>query len=78
MNIDPTDEKGKSYILRRSILDYGRGGIILCFGVFLLIAEKIGFEFTMKPVLRYLLGGVFIIYGAFRIYTGYKKNYFSE
>ena len=78
MNIDPEAQKGKNYILRRSILDYGRGAIILGFGLFLLFADKFGIEFTMRPVLRYLLSGVFIIYGAFRIYTGYKKNYFSE
>lgn len=78
MNIDPTDQKGKNYILRRSILDYGRGVIILGFGVFMAIADKVGIEFTIRPSLRYLLAGVFIIYGAFRIYTGYKKNYFQN
>jgi len=78
MNIDPTDQKGKNYILRRSIMDYGRGGIILCFGLFLIVADKFGIEFTIRSTLRYLLAGVFIVYGAFRIYTGYKKNYFSE
>lgn len=78
MNIDPTDSKGKSYILRRSLMDYGRGTIILCFGIFLVFAEKLGFDFTIRPVLRFSLAGLFILYGLFRIYTGYKKNYFSE
>ena len=78
MNIDPTDRKGKNYILRRSLLDYGRGIIILGFGLFFAFAHKFGIEFNMAPVMRYLLSGLFIIYGAFRIYSGYKKNYFSE
>ena len=78
MNIDPTDQKGKNYILRRSIMDYGRGGIIMGFGLFLVFAEKFGIAFTIRPVLRYSLAGLFIMYGLFRIYTGYKKNYFSE
>lgn len=78
MQIDPTDQKGRNYILRRSILDYGRGTIILGFGLFLAIADRLGIEFTIRPALRYILAAVFVVYGAFRIYTGYKKNYFSE
>jgi len=78
MRIDPEDSKGKNYIRRRSLMDYGRGVIILGFGVFLALAERLGFEFTIASSLRYALAGLFIIYGAFRIYLGYKKNYFSE
>ena len=78
MNIDPNDRKAKNYILRRSILDYGWGVLITGSGLFYLVADKWGFTFDIKPVFRYALAALFIIYGAFRIYRGYKKNYFSE
>jgi hypothetical protein len=78
MNIEPTDRKAKNYILRRSVLDYGMGAIIMGFGLFFAFADKFGIAFNITPVFRYFFVGLCIIYGAFRIYRGYKKNYFSE
>jgi len=78
MNIDPTDRKAKNYIIRRSILDYGMGAIIVGFGIFFAVADRFGIEFSITPVFRYAFVGLCIIYGGFRIYRGYKKNYFSE
>jgi hypothetical protein len=78
MNIDPADRKAKNYILRRSIMDYGSGTIILGFGVFFGLAPKYGIEFGIAPSFRYAFVVLCILYGAFRIYRGYKKNYFSE
>jgi hypothetical protein len=78
MSIDPEQRKRRSYELRRSILDYGMGVMILGFGVFLLIAHHFGFTFTIEPYPRYCLAALFMIYGAWRIYRGYKKNYYSD
>lgn len=77
MATDSEDRQEKNYILRRSIMDIGMGGLIAGFGFFFVFAPKLGYDFTMDPVLRYCLSGLFIIYGAFRIYRGIKKNYFS-
>ncbi len=78
MNIDPTDRKAKNYIIRRSLLDYGMGAIIMGFGIFFAFADRFGIEFTITPAFRYAFVGLCIIYGGFRMYRGYKKNYFSE
>ena len=64
--------------MMRSILDYGMGGLILLFGFFFLFSEKLGFEFEMEPFFKYFFSGLCIVYGAWRIYRGYQKNYYSE
>jgi len=78
MNIDPTDRKARNYIVRRSLLDYGMGAIIVGFGLFFAVADRFGIEFSITPAFRYAFVGLCVIYGGFRIYRGYKKNYFSE
>ena len=78
MPIDPEERKRKNIELRRSILDYGMGVMITGFGIFLLLADYLGFTFTIEPYPRYCLAGLFMMYGAWRIYRGYKKNYYRE
>ena len=70
------DSRKKSYELRRSILDYGMGVIILCIGIVLIIAPKIGLTLDLDNSLRYSLGGLFLLYGGFRVYRGRQKNYY--
>ena len=62
----------------RSIMDYGMGVVIVGMGIFLLIGDRIGFEFALDPVFRYVLAGIFIVYGSWRFYRGYQKKYFTE
>ena len=78
MAIDFEEKKKKDYSLRRAIMDYGMGVMIAGFGVFFAIAHKIGFEFNIEPLFRYLFAGLCLLYGGFRIYRGYKKNYYNE
>jgi hypothetical protein len=78
MSSDPNDRKTKNYILMRSIMDYGMGGLIAGFGLFFAFADKMGIGFTIEPFFRYFFAGLCLLYGGFRIYRGYKKNYFSE
>ncbi|GAB2667774.1 hypothetical protein GCM10027036_21690 [Flavihumibacter cheonanensis] len=72
------DNRRKQYSMMRSILDYGMGGLILLFGFFFLFSEKLGFEFEMEPFFKYFFSALCIVYGAWRIYRGYQKNYYSE
>lgn len=58
-------------------MDYGMGGIIVCFGIFFLIARRLGVTFQIDDTFRYLFAGLCLLYGGFRIYRGYKKNYFE-
>jgi hypothetical protein len=78
MNTSAEDRKAKNYILMRSIMDYGMGGLIFCFGIFLAIAPRLGFSFAIDPLFRYIFSGMCVLYGGWRMYRGYKKNYFSE
>ncbi|HVU83581.1 MAG TPA: hypothetical protein VHC50_01985 [Puia sp.] len=71
------DARTKGYVLRRSIMDYGMGVVILCLGIFFLIAPKVGVVFGIDDLFRYIFGGLCILYGLFRVYRGYKKNYFN-
>lgn len=72
------DNKKRAYTGRRSVLDYGMGLIIAGFGVFFAIAPFIGFTLDLEPLFRYMFAGLCLLYGTFRFYRGYKKNYFNE
>jgi len=78
MSTDTEARKAKNYILRRSILDYGMGAIIVGFGIFFAVADRFNIEFRITPAFRYAFVVLCIVYGGFRMYRGYKKNYFSE
>jgi hypothetical protein len=73
------DGKTKRYILMKSIMDFGMGFIYLGVGVVIFFAKEFHLynNFTGS-----LAGKIFavlvIIYGAWRIYRGIKKNYFKE
>jgi len=71
------DRRAKTYRLRRSIMDYGMGIVIFCLGIFFLLAPRFGVAFGIDDQFRYLFAGLCILYGFFRIYRGYKKNYFN-
>jgi len=40
----------------------------------MLLAPKFGFEFD--DFFRYVFSGLWLLYGGWRIYRGYKKNYY--
>jgi hypothetical protein len=71
------DSRKRGYVLRRAILDYGMGIIIFGFGVFFLVAPKLGFDFGITKDMRYLFAGLCLLYGGFRVYRGSQKNYFN-
>jgi hypothetical protein len=74
-------KKRKQVSIMRSLLDYGMGLIIFLIGVFfffrgsfkhLAINEKYPPDYLDK-----VFGAFCLLYGAWRIYRGYKKNYFK-
>ena len=77
MENEAPDRRKRSYTLRRAIMDYGIGFIIMGFGVFLLIAPKLGFSFSIDDLNRYLFSGLCLLYGAYRAYRGSRKDYFK-
>ncbi len=71
------DPKDKRYANMRSTMDYAMGILWTVMGVFFIIAEKVTDKFPQLNDSAYkIVGGIAIVYGLFRIYRGYKKNYF--
>jgi len=63
----------------RSILDYGIGVLIAILGLFLFFRNYLNISFNEQfppDIWDKVFGGVCVIYGSWRIYRGYKKNYF--
>lgn len=73
-------EREKGYLRMRSIMDFGMGILWTGMGVFIIFIRK----FSMDLALRYdstafkVFGAVCIVYGLFRVYRGYKKNYLRD
>lgn len=63
----------------RSVADYGMGALFLIIGLYLLLYRYLGVNILNRPPSStdFLFGGLFTVYGAWRIYRGYKKNYFK-
>ena len=76
---DYQNENRKKVTRVRSVMDYIMGAIIILIGVYFLLYETLGLNvFRREPSpLDKLLGGVFILYGIWRMYRGYKKNYYQ-
>jgi hypothetical protein len=79
--IEEYEKKRKKQVsFMRSVFDYGIGAVILFFGVFLFFRDQfdIAFNERFKPdVWDKVAGVMFFAYGSWRIYRGYKKNYFK-
>jgi len=54
-------------------MDFTMGGLLVLAGSLLLI-YKVG---NLDDINRKGLGMLFCLYGAWRVYRGYKKNYFK-
>lgn len=77
---DELSVKEKGVINMRSIMDMGMGILWMCMGVFFIFIKKFNTDLAARyndSVMK-VFGGVCIIYGIFRIYRGYKKNYLKE
>ncbi len=73
-------EKNRGYIRMKSIMDYGMGLMWMAMGIFLIFIKffDTAFQARFDDTIMKVLGGIFVIYGLFRLYRGYKKNYFTE
>lgn len=76
MQNEQGDNKRKGYVLMRSMMDYGMGFLYLAVGFFMIFPELLGFEMeNFDKMFRYIFGGICIIYGLWRFYRGYRKEY---
>ncbi len=72
------DAKTRRYMLMRSIMDYGMGLIYVAVGLIILFGRQFNFssDFTQSAPAK-IFAVLAIIYGAWRIFRGIKKNYFK-
>lgn len=74
------ERKRKQIAGMRSLLDYGIGTAIIIAGLFLFFRDKFDLDFNERYIPNStdkIMGIVCVVYGAWRIYRGYKKNYFK-
>ena len=73
-------EKDKGYVRMRSIMDFGMGYCGSAMGIFLIFIKHFntGLELRYDDVTLKAFGAICLLYGIFRIYRGYKKNYLKE
>lgn len=77
MDNELRDKRTRNYGVMRSLLDYTMGVLYIAAAAFLFFAERFGFEMeNFDKTFRYLFGGLLAIYGFWRIYRGFKKDYF--
>jgi cytochrome c biogenesis protein CcdA len=72
-------KRRKQVSFMRSMLDYTMGIVIIILGFILIFHQqlKMAINERYSPTIVRVLGVIFVLYGAWRIYRGYKKNYFQ-
>ena len=70
---DFQEQQRKKTIRIRSFMDFTMGGLFIAIGIALLLYQ-VG---TLGEINRKGLGVLFILYGIWRIFRGYKKKYYK-
>lgn len=76
---DFQDKQRKQNARVRSVMDYVMGIVFFLIGLYFLFYRQLGIKMIMdrEPSnIDYVIGGLFVLYGSWRIYRGYKKNYY--
>lgn len=75
----PGESNTKRYITMRTITDIGMGILYIGIGIFILFARQFNFEndFVMTIPAK-IFAVLVIIYGAWRVYRGIRKDYFKK
>jgi hypothetical protein len=76
MDNDYKEKQEKGFRRMRLIYDIGMGSVIIFMGVFMVWGDKFGFEMVTEydPLMRYLFGGLCLLYGGFRFYRAFKND----
>jgi hypothetical protein len=77
---EPLTEREKGMIRMRSITNYGMGFFMVVVGFFFMFPTSYTHAYIEQydPTMIKLFAAVCWLYGGFRIYRGYKKNYFRN
>ena len=74
-------QKRNQLTFRRALVDYSIGLMITAMGVFFLLRDKFNLQFNERfppNDIDKIFGVICLLYGGWRIYRGYKKNYFRK
>ncbi len=76
---DFQEQQRKKLTRVKSTMDTTMGIILVLFGIFFLLVKTLNIRIVDREPsqLDYFIGGLFVLYGSWRIYRGYKKNYFE-
>jgi len=75
MAADYEDKRKRTNVFLHALYDYTMGIFWLGLGGFFLLHKNFGIDLNIDNVLTTIFGISAVLYGAFRIYRGYKKNY---
>jgi uncharacterized membrane protein HdeD (DUF308 family) len=73
------EEQRKKTSRLRSLMDMTMGLLVVFIGICFLLYEQLNLKKIFgkeHSSLDYVIAGLFIVYGIWRIYRGYKKDYF--
>jgi hypothetical protein len=70
------DRRRKGDRFTKTLIDSGRGMVIFLAGIFFLISRRLNIAFAIDDLYRYCFSGLCLLYGGWRIYRGYKQNYY--
>ena len=73
------NKKKKQVSQMKSIMDYGMGILMILVGLFFLFHQALNINIgdSSSSLLEKFFGVMCLLYGGWRIYRGYKKNYFK-
>jgi hypothetical protein len=74
MALDFEERNRKRNARLRSLYDYTMGVLWMAIGVFFLWHRKWGFDLELDKTLTAIFGASALLYGAFRLYRGYKAQ----
>ena len=77
---DHLEKRQKNYILMRSIRDYGMGILFMSIGFLIFFSKQLFNRVLLEddPLMRYMVLVLFTLYGGFRIWRGYAKQYYNK
>jgi len=69
----------RGYLLFRTVRDFTMSTLILAMAFLLLVGEHIPqtkkLVLSVDPLMRYMFGGLCLLYGGFRLYRAVRKDY---
>ncbi len=73
-------DREKNLVRMKSITNYTMGIFFIAVGCFFIFSNRYTAEFISKrdPMMMKIFGIICWIYGIFRLYRGYAKNYFRN